>query len=77
LIVGVFSTVLIDVRHPQEFRHDRLKGSDNVPLNHLREKLKSMNHDFQYVICCDGGRRSEVAAYIMTESGFNAVCLAR
>ena len=74
---GDSGTVLIDVRHPQEFRHDRLKGSDNVPLNHLREKLKSLNHDFQYVICCDGGRRSEVAAYIMMEAGFNAVCLTR
>ena len=74
---GDSGTVVIDVRHPQEFRHDRLKGSDNVPLNHLREKLKTMNPDFHYVVCCDGGRRSEVAAYIMTESGFNAVCLIR
>jgi rhodanese-related sulfurtransferase len=74
---GDSGTVLIDVRRPQEFRHDRLKNSENVPLNHLREKLKSMNHDFHYVVCCDGGRRSEVAAYIMTESGFNAVCLIR
>lgn len=74
---GDSGTVLIDVRRPLEFRHDRLKGSDNVPLNHLREKLKTMNHDFNYVVCCDSGRRSEVAAYIMTESGFNAVCLTR
>jgi rhodanese-related sulfurtransferase len=74
---GDSGTVLIDVRRPQEFRHDRLKNSENVPLNHIREKLKSMNHDFNYVVYCDGGRRSEVAAYIMTESGFNAVCLTR
>lgn len=74
---GDSGTVLIDVRHPQEFRHDRLKGSDNVPLNHLREKLKTMNPDFHYVVFCDGGQRSQVAAYIMTESGFNAVCLTR
>ena len=74
---GDSGTVLIDVRHPQEFRHDRLKGSDNVPLNHLREKLKTMNPDFHYVVFCDGGQRSQVAAYIMMESGFNAVCLTR
>lgn len=74
---GDSGTVLIDVRRPQEFRHDRLKNSENVPLNHIREKLKSMNNDFNYVVYCDGGRRSEVAAYIMTESGFNAVCLTR
>lgn len=74
---GDSGTVLIDVRRPQEFRHDRLKNSENVPLNHIREKLKTMNHDFHYVVYCDGGRRSEVAAYIMTESGFNAVCLTR
>lgn len=72
---GDTGTVIIDVRHPLEFRHDHLKGSDNIPLNTLREKLKTMSPDFQYVISCDAGRRSEVAAYIMTESGFNAVCL--
>ncbi|CCK75466.1 MAG: cyclic nucleotide-binding domain-containing protein [Oleispira antarctica] len=74
---GDSGTVLIDVRRPQEFRHDPLKNSENVPLNHIREKLNTMNHDFHYVVYCDGGRRSEVAAYIMTESGFNAVCLTR
>ena len=74
---GDSGTVLIDVRRPQEFRHDPLKNSENIPLNHVREKLSTMNHDFHYVVYCDGGRRSEVAAYIMTESGFNAVCLTR
>lgn len=74
---GDSGTVIIDVRHPLEFRHDHLKGSENVPLNKLREKLNTMNTDFQYVVCCDTGRRSEVAAYIMTESGFNAACLKR
>ena len=74
---GDSGTVLLDVRRPQEFRHDHLKSSENLPLNHLREKLKTMNHDFHYVVYCDGGRRSEVAAYIMNESGFNAVCLTR
>ncbi len=74
---GDSGTILLDVRRPQEFRHDRLKGGENLPLNHLREKLKTMSHDFHYVVYCDGGRRSEVAAYIMNESGFNAVCLNR
>lgn len=74
---GDSGTVLIDVRRQQEFSNDRLKGSDNVPLNNLREKLKNMNKDFHYVLCCDGGRRSEVATYIMMESGFNAARLIR
>jgi CRP-like cAMP-binding protein len=74
---GDSGTVLIDVRHPQEFRYDPLKNSENIPLNLIRERLKTMNHDFHYVVYCDGGRRSEVAAYIMTDSGFNAVCLTR
>jgi CRP-like cAMP-binding protein len=74
---GVSGTVLIDVRHPQEFRQNRLKNSKNIPLNRIRDKLNTMNNDFHYVVYCDGGRRSEVATYIMTESGFNAVCLTR
>lgn len=74
---GDSGTVLIDVRRPQEFRHNPLKNSENIPLHRIREKLNTMNHDFHYVVYCDGGRRSEVAAYIMTEAGFNAVCLIR
>ncbi len=48
---GDSGTVLIDVRRSQEFRHDHLRNSENVPLNHLREKLKNMNHDFHYAVC--------------------------
>ncbi len=74
---GDSGTVLIDVRHPEEFRHNPLKNSENIPLNRIREKLAGMNHDFHYVVYCDGGSRSQAAAYIMTESGFHAVCLIR
>lgn len=74
---GDKGTVVIDVRMPQEYRHDHLKDSKNLPLNNFREQLKQLSRDFHYVVYCDGGRRSEVAAYIMNEDGFDAVCLDR
>jgi len=74
---GDIGTVVLDVRMPQEYRHDHLKDSKNIPLSNFREQLKQLSKDFHYVVYCDGGHRSEVAAYIMNEDGFDAVCLER
>ena len=36
-----------------------------------------MEKAFTYVVTCDGGRRSEIAAYILNEAGLRAVVLKR
>ncbi|MEE4250885.1 MAG: rhodanese-like domain-containing protein, partial [Alcanivoracaceae bacterium] len=74
---GDRAVVLIDVRLPMEFRHDRSSGARNIPLNELRRQIRSLQKAFVYVLCCDGGRRSELGAYLLTEAGLDAYVLDR
>lgn len=65
----------LDVRLPAEFKMSHIKGSVNMPLISMRLKVKSMDPQKQYILCCDTGRRSSAAAYILSESGINAAVL--
>jgi len=38
-------------------------------------KLNALDKNIQYVVCCDTGRRSSAAAYILSERGFEAYVL--
>jgi rhodanese-related sulfurtransferase len=42
-----------------------------VPLYFVRLKLKTLEPGIPYVVCCDNGRRSSAAAYILGERGFD------
>lgn len=66
---------LLDVRLPSEFRTGHVEGAQNLPLYLLRMKLAGMPRDVPYILCCDTGRRSSVAAFIMTQKGFDAQVL--
>lgn len=69
--------VLIDVRLPLEFKHDHLAHARNIPLPELRKEIRDLEKVFTYVITCDGGRRSEIGAYILNEAGLRALVLKR
>lgn len=74
---GDRACVTIDVRLPMEFKHDRTPSARNIPLTELRRQIKSLEKDFTYVVSCDGGRRSELGAYLLTEAGLDAYVLER
>jgi CRP-like cAMP-binding protein len=65
----------LDVRLPSEYEHCHFDNSLNVPLYFVRLKLKSLDHSIPYVVCCDNGRRSSAAAYLLNERGLDAVVL--
>ncbi len=65
----------LDVRLPSEFDGFHLDGAINVPLYFIRLKMKSLDRETHYVVCCDTGRRSSAAAYILNERGFQASVL--
>jgi CRP-like cAMP-binding protein len=65
----------LDVRLPSEFENYRLEGALNLPLYFMRLKLKTLERDVHYVVCCDTGRRSSAGAYILSERGFRASVL--
>jgi len=65
----------LDVRLPSEFENYRMEGALNLPLYFIRLKLKSLERNVHYVVCCDTGRRSSAGAYILSERGFEASVL--
>jgi CRP-like cAMP-binding protein len=65
----------IDVRLPSEFEHYSAEGALNIPLHSLRLKMKSLDRNRQYIVCCDTGRRSSACAYILSERGYQASVL--
>ena len=52
-----------------------MEGALNLPLYFIRLKLKSLERNIHYVVCCDTGRRSSAGAYILSERGFHASVL--
>ena len=65
----------LDVRLPSEFENYHVEDAINVPLYFIRLKLKTLDRNTHYVVCCDTGRRSSAAAYILNERGFRASVL--
>lgn len=65
----------LDVRLPSEFQNLHVEGALNLPLYFIRLKLSTLDRDTPYVVCCDTGRRSSAAAYILVERGFDAYAL--
>jgi CRP-like cAMP-binding protein len=65
----------VDVRLPSEFEHYHAPDAVNIPLYSIRLKIKALNRNTHYVVCCDTGRRSSACAYILSERGFHASVL--
>lgn len=65
----------LDVRLPSEYELFHLDKAINIPLYFIRMKLKTLNSEKAYVAVCDTGRRSSVAAFLLSERGFEAFCL--
>jgi CRP-like cAMP-binding protein len=65
----------LDVRLPNEFEAFHEDGAVNVPLYFLRLKLDTLDLGTKYVVCCDTGRRSSAAAFILNEHDFQTVVL--
>jgi CRP-like cAMP-binding protein len=60
----------LDVRLPSEYDAYHESDAINIPLYFIRLKLGALDPDVTYVMCCDTGRRSSAAAFILNERGF-------
>lgn len=67
--------VWLDVRHPPEYRYDRLPGAVNVPLNDIRNAIGVLDKQKKYIAYCQSGRRSAAAAFILAQSGYDVQVL--
>lgn len=67
--------VWLDVRHPPEYRYDKLRGAMNVPLNEIRNAIGVLNRSKKYITYCQSGRRSAAAAFILAQAGYDVQVL--
>jgi len=64
---------IIDVRLPEETALGTIEGSDNIPLQQIRERLNEVRKDRTIVIYCSIGLRGYFAERILRQNGFGDV----
>ena len=69
------STVVLDVREPEEYEQGALRNVLHIPRGHLEAQIeaKIVDHDAPVVVYCAGGVRSAFAAKTLGELGYTNV----
>ncbi|MGE7366381.1 FAD-dependent oxidoreductase [Desemzia incerta] len=62
---------LLDVRNATELEtNGRLKGSVNIPLDNLRDRMEELPKDQPLIVSCHSGLRSYIAERILKQHGY-------
>ena len=64
---------LVDVRTPQEFATDSVKGAINIPLDQVQSQLEKFKNKKNIIVFCRSGNRSSQAKSILQQNGFTNV----
>jgi sulfate permease, SulP family len=67
--------LVIDVREPREFHQGHIVGSELIPLPELLADSLDLPRDQELILVCRGGRRSQRAAAVLQERGFERVAI--
>ncbi|MGV3557185.1 MBL fold metallo-hydrolase [Larkinella arboricola] len=62
---------VVDVRKPDEFSAEHVKGAENLPLDNLNDHMAEVSKTKPVYVHCAGGYRSMVAASILKARGFD------
>ncbi|WP_379971223.1 CoA-disulfide reductase [Ectobacillus sp. sgz5001026] len=62
--------VLIDVRNPNEVANGSIKGSVNIPLDELRERMDEIDKTQTVYVTCQIGLRGYIASRLLEQYGF-------
>jgi rhodanese-related sulfurtransferase len=63
---------ILDVRSTGEYASGHIKGSLNIPLDQLEQKLGKLPKDKAIITCCLSGARSGRAVDILKSKGMEA-----
>jgi glyoxylase-like metal-dependent hydrolase (beta-lactamase superfamily II)/rhodanese-related sulfurtransferase len=74
MIAGHDNFVLLDVRAPQEYEDNHIRGAVNIPVADLRRRYEELNRDKTTVVICSSGNRSSLGTSILEQHGFKKVC---
>jgi phage shock protein E len=68
---------LLDVRSPGEYSGGNLRGSLNIPVQTLAERIGELDKSRGVVVYCRSGMRSRSAASMLRAKGFEVYDLGR
>jgi NADPH-dependent 2,4-dienoyl-CoA reductase/sulfur reductase-like enzyme/rhodanese-related sulfurtransferase len=67
------TSLLIDVRTPQEFSLGTIEGAINIPLDELRNRLMEIPRNKEIILFCQVGQRGYLAYRILIQNGYTNV----
>ena len=67
--------VWLDVRSASDFLQSRLPGAISIPLHELRSRMAELAREKLYICCCDTGRLSSSACFLLSQRGYKAAIL--
>lgn len=65
--------MLVDVRNPDEYKSGHVKGSVNIPLDQISQRLDRFKNKNTIVVFCRSGARSKMAKSILKSNGVTNV----
>lgn len=63
-------SLVFDVRKKSEFNSEHILGAINIPLNDLNAHLSQIPKNKPFILYCEGGYRSMIAASILKQGGW-------
>lgn len=67
------SVTVVDVREPAEYAFSHIPKAVSIPLGEMDERWNELDKDHQIYVICRTGNRSDYAAKILAEKGFDKV----
>ncbi|MBL0349069.1 MAG: rhodanese-like domain-containing protein [Elusimicrobia bacterium] len=64
------NALAVDVREPDEFRHERIANTVNHPLSRLDRTLNTLPRDRDLYVFCQTGIRTARAVEVLSQAGF-------
>ena len=68
--------VFLDVRFHEEAEDGQISGSSLLPLGELRVRYRELDPKICYLVYCRSGRRSKIAAFLLSQRGYKALSIA-
>ena len=65
--------VLLDVREAAEYAFNHIPKAISMPLGDLESRIGELNKEAEIYVICRTGNRSDLAAQLLTENGFDKV----
>jgi rhodanese-related sulfurtransferase len=64
---------LVDVRSSYEFMQGHVPNAVNIPLDQIGYRMNEIDQERPIVVICATGNRSQMAAQMLKQSGYNRV----